>query len=291
MIPGFSASGIGIRPPEADLGLPAIAAAGFRAVDLRIRDLVDSRIPPAEFRRSLDDHRLVPGTCQFPLEWRDDSVNIATLLRNLPAYLEFAAEIGVINLYTRVTESVPEGASADSIVREHRRKLVAISKAIGEFRIGLALETVGVVSFRKGRPPLMASLAEVRTRLADCFDECPNLGLLVDAFHLHAAGESVEDALGPFAARVFGVHVADLPHPIASTIDIVDHERALPGSTGQVPVNRILERLRVAGCPGRTPVIVETIRCPNHLDGAPFDVIAQAVFASLANAFGVSAAT
>jgi len=281
MIPGFSAGGIGIRPPEADLGLPAIAAAGFRAVDLRIRDLVDSRMLPSEFRRRLDDLGLVPGTCQFPLEWRDESVNLSNLLRNLPAYLEFAAEIGVVNLYTRVTESVPEGDSADSVVREHQRKLVAISKAIGEYRIGLGLETVGVVSFRKGRPPLMASLAEVRARLADCFVECPNLGLLVDAFHLHAAGESVEDALGPFAARVFGVHVADLPLPIASTIDIVDHERALPGATGQVPVNRILERLRIAGCPGRTPVIVETIRCPDHLDGAPFDMIAQAVFASL----------
>lgn len=284
MIPGFSAGGLGLKLPEHDLGLPAIMAAGFRAIDLRIRDLVDSQTPARELRSRLDDLGLVPGTCQFPLDWRNESIDVEELLRELPPFLEFAAEIGVVNLYTRVTESVPEGAVAEAIEKDHRRKLVAIAKTLEEFGFGLALETVGVESFRQGRPALMASLAQVRGRLADCFQYCPNLGLLVDAFHLHAAGESVEQALGPFASRVYGVHVADLPRPVRKLSEIVDHERALPGFTGQIPVKQILAALRDAGCSERTPVIVETIRCPDHLIGAPFDKIVRTVFASLADA-------
>lgn len=285
MIPGFSASGLGLKLPEPAFGLHVIAAAGFRAVDLRIRDLVESRMPALELKRRLDDLGLIPGTCQFPLDWRHETVDFAELLWLLPTFLEFAASIGVVNFYTRVTESVPDNSSADSILIDHRRKLVAIAKAIEEFGIGLALETVGVESFRNGRMPLMASLGQVRNRLSECFDECPNLGLLVDAFHLHAAGESVEKALGPFASRVFGVHVADLPGPVKNLSEIVDDERALPGITGQVCVKRILQLLRDAGCPLNTPVIVETIRCPAHLLGANFETIVQAVFAALADSF------
>lgn len=286
MIPGFSASGLGIKLPEHDLGLPAIAAAGFRSVDLRIRDLVESHACAREFRRRLDDLGLVPGTCQFPLDWRHESIDFADMLRKLPPFLEFAVEIGVVNFYTRVTESVPEGSSADAIVRDHRRKLIAIARSLELFGVGLALETVGVESFRDGQPPLMASLAQVRDRLAECFQQCQNLGLLVDAFHLNAAGESVEEALGPFANRVFGVHVADLPRPVPKLCEIIDHERALPGTTSQVPVKRILAELRNAGCPARTPVIVETIRCPDLLAGASFDKVVRAVFATLVDSFG-----
>lgn len=286
MIPGFSAGGLGIKLPEPDFGLPAIAAAGFRAIDLRIRDLFESRTPARELRRRLDDVGLVPGTCQFPLDWRHETANEAELIRALPPYLEFAAEIGVVNFYTRVSESVPEGASADAIVRDHRRKITAIANALEEYGIGLALETVGVESFRNGQPALMASLAQVRDRLAVCFEDCPQLGLLVDAFHLHAAGESVEEALGPFASRVLGVHVADLPGPVRNLSEIIDHDRALPGFTGQVPVNRILAALRNAGCPERTPVIVETIRCPDPFTGASFETIVRNVFATLADAIG-----
>lgn len=284
MIPGFSASGLGIKLPEPDLGFSAIAATGFRAIDLRIRDLVESRITAAELRHRLDEVGLVPGTCQFPLDWRRESLHFAEFQRALPAFLEFAAEIGVVNFYTRVTESVPEGTTADAILQDHRRKLTVIAHSLEDYGIGLALETVGVESFRNGKPALMASLNQVQARLAVCFEDCPNLGLLVDAFHLHAAGESVEEALGPFASRVFGVHVADLPNPVRNLSEIIDHERNLPGSTGQVPVKQILAALRNAGCPERTPVIVETIRCPEKFAGASFEEIVRNVFSTLADA-------
>jgi sugar phosphate isomerase/epimerase len=289
MIPSFSASGVGLVLPELDFGLRSIARAGFRAVDLRIRDLFESGIDPLEIRRRLDDHGLVPGTCQFPLDWRGGNLDFEPVLTALPNYVEFAAVIGVRNFYTRVSECVPENEIAEDIIETHRIRLAAIAKLLEARQIGLALEAVGVASFRKGRPPLMASHGAIRSMLADLFDDCPNLGLLFDAFHLHAAGETVDEAVGPFGGRILGIHIADLPHRGTQRHEIIDHERALPGTTDEIPVARILSELRSTGCPIDTPVIVESIRCPAELAQAPFDVITRAVYDSLIAAIGMPA--
>ncbi len=289
MIPGFSAHGLGLVPPAVDLGFQAVAAAGFRSVDLRLRDLFESGIPARSVRALLQENGLIPGTCPFPLDWRGPAISASGVIEKLQPMLDYAGELGIERFYTRVSESLPEGSSVSEAIDDHRRKLVAIADRLSDYRMGLAIETVGVESFRNGRPPLMPTLKEVRSRLADCFDECPNLGLLVDAFHLHAAGESVTEAVGPCISRVFGVHVADLPPPLKSRSEILDHDRALPGTTGQVPVKSILDDLRRLGCPERTPVIVESLKCPEHLRDQPFGTIAQAVFESMAGCLGLRA--
>jgi sugar phosphate isomerase/epimerase len=286
MIPGFSAHGLGLIPPAADFGFPALAAAGFRCVDLRLRDLVESGIPASTVRTLLDDNGLIPGTCPFPLDWRGHAIAANAVTERLGPMLEYAGNLGIDRFYTRVSESLPEDSSPTEAIDDHRRKLVAIARRLADSGMCLAIETVGVESFRNGRPALMPTLKHVRTVLADCFAECPNLGLLVDAFHLHAADESVSDAVGPWIGRVFGVHLADLPRPLRSRSEILDHERALPGTTGQVPARSILEDLRRLGCPQRTPVIVETLKCPADLSDQPFDTIARAVFESMAGCLG-----
>lgn len=286
MIPGFSAHGLGLVSPAVDLGFQAVAAAGFRSVDLRLRDLFESGIPARSVRTLLLDNGLIPGTCPFPLDWRGPAISASAVIEELRPMLDYAGELGIERFYTRVSESLPEGSTVREAIDDHRRKLFEIAGRLADSRMSLAIETVGVESFRKGRPPLMPTLKEVRSRLADCFDARPNLGLLVDAFHLHAAGESVADAVGPFIGRVLGVHVADLPPPLKSRSEILDHERALPGTTGQVPVKSILDELRMLGCPERTPVIVECLKCPKHLRDHPFGTIAQAVFESMAGCHG-----
>jgi len=286
MIPGFSAHACGIAAPAGDFGFPAIAAAGFRSVDLRLRDLVESGIPASTVRTLLNDIGLLPGNCPFPLDWRGPAIAANAVTQRLEPMLEYASELGIKSFYTRVSESLPEGSSACEAIDDHRRKLVAIACQLADSGMALAIETVGVESFRNGRPALMPTLKHVRTVLADGFAQCPNLGLLVDAFHLHAAEESVTDAVGPWIGRVFGVHLADLPRPLRSRSEILDHERALPGTTGQVPARAILEDLRRLGCPELTPVIVETLKCPAHLVEKPFEAIAQAVFESMPGCLG-----
>jgi len=281
MTPGFSAHGIGIEMPGYVAGFRAISAAGFRRVDLRLRDLAESAIPSRSILAALADNGLTPGTCPFPVDWRDGRIGVGDVIEKLGPLIDYAVDIGIERLYARVCESVPDGRTAEETLDDHRQKLLAIANRLAKAQISLAIETVGVESFRGGRAPLLPTLADVRTRLSDCFAACPNLGLLVDAFHLHAAAESVAAAVGPAIDRVFGIHVADLPGTVRSRSEILDHERALPATTGQVPVRAILAELDRLGCPAGIPVIVETLKCPQNLVNQPFGTIAEAVFASL----------
>jgi len=90
--------------------------------------------------------------------------------------------------------------------------------------------------------------------------------VLVDAFHLYAAGEGVEAALAWGVGRVVWVHVADLP-PSAppDRAAIRDHDRGLPGSNGAVESRALLERLRDAGYDG--PVTAEPMPGCRELSG------------------------
>ena len=71
---------------------------------------------------------------------------------------------------------------------------------------------IGVASFRTGRGlPFITRLADLGQLLDSLRDEAPNVGIVLDGWHLYAAGESVEAGLAWGVERVVWIHVADLP--------------------------------------------------------------------------------
>ncbi|MEI8344984.1 MAG: TIM barrel protein, partial [Candidatus Omnitrophota bacterium] len=122
----------------------------------------------------------------------------------------------------------------------------------------------------------MASLESVRTNLADLFERHDSLGLLVDAFHLHAAQENLHQALGPMLqTRIVGIHLADLP--VAVPLEqIIDNQRALPGTSSTVPVRKTLQELAQMGCDA--PVMIETVQSTQELKIAGFKEAMEIVF-------------
>jgi len=214
------------------------------------------------------DYGLLCGASPFPYDWRGSEKQYVEMLPKLPDLLGFAQEVGVSRFYTRVSESLAEGESWDQALAWHRERLDQLAALFQQYGMALGLEAIGVESFRQGRRPFLTSLHTVWQELQELFSLHANLGILVDAFHLHAVAESVEDAVGPDVARIVGVHVADLPAP-CPTDQIIDHVRALPGTSNSVPVREILQRLAEMGC--NAPVMVETVRPPAVFEGLSFD--------------------
>ncbi len=71
--------------------------------------------------------------------------------------------------------------------------------------------------------------------------------MLVDVFHLHAAGDRLADVLARGSEAVVWVHVADLPAGHSGDLDlIIDDERGLPGDHGAVPIAELLRTLAEA---------------------------------------------
>ena len=250
--------------PDLEMWAQAASEVGFDAIDLPLRDLLEQGSPPEFVRNTLDSYGLSCGASPFPYGWRDSHAEFLSTIEKLGPFLEYAQKIGVERLYTRVEESVPIGQTRDQALVWHRERLDQIAEMVGKYHLRLGLETVGVISFRNGKEPLMANLKTVRHELADVMDRHVSLGLLVDAFHLHASNESLKDAVGPFQDRIIGVHVADLP-AFVERENIIDDQRALPASSNTVPVMEILQGLASMNC--SAPVMIETVKYPQDLQG------------------------
>jgi 4-hydroxyphenylpyruvate dioxygenase len=109
-------------------------------------------------------------------------------------------------------------------------------------------------------------LGDLDRELGAIWGESPNLGILLDAFHLYASGEPIEAGLAWGVERIIWVHVADLP-PGASPdrTAIIDANRGLPGENGAVDLSHFLARIEREGYEG--PVTVEPLANCRSLSG------------------------
>lgn len=274
----LSCRGLGLPFPGLREVADAASAAGFAAVDLPLRELWESGLNAQEVRTVMSDYGLVAGASPLPFFWRTDAQEFRRNLDSFLPVLEFAKNIGITRIYTRVSESLPDGETESAVIGRHQEFLGKIAELLEPAEILMGLETVGVESFRQGRPPLMNTLQKVRTHLSELFNQFQNIGLLIDVFHLHAADESLVQAIGPYKNRIAGVHVADLPATVQRA-DIIDHHRALPNTTGTVPTHKILAEIDHLGID--TSVMVETVQNVFENEPITFQEIARRVHQSL----------
>lgn len=244
---------------------------GFGGVDLMVRDLVDRGESPRLLRRQLADHGLRPGAWPLPVDWRSaDAAQLASDLDRLPRYADAAVELGLTRTGTWVLPAWPIDrwpgwspeatlAAADAF---HREALAPIVRILARAGVQLGLEVIGVEHARAGLglpylwrhadPRLSALAAELNALVETSAGQAPTVGLLLDAFHLHAAGESVQDLTGWPVATIAWAHVADLPPDFAGAArDLRDADRGLPGAgRGAVDLAGVLGYLAHIGYDG-----------------------------------------
>ena len=280
MFASFSARAVGLPDLPVATTIAIAADAGFEAVDLMIRDLVDSGDDLTEVRRRLDDRGLRAGAFPMTMNWRGDEARFQTDLAALPRLAGAAASLGLTRTGTWVMPETPRIPPLDADLAAYRAEVAAlhvdrigaIARVVAEFEIRLGLEVIGVTTFRRGvGVPFVTRLADLAPTLGELLDE-PNVGLLVDAFHLHAAGESFRQALAWGADRIVWAHVADLaPDFGGDRTAIIDAERGLPGENGAIDCRAFLRFLDDAGFTG--PVTAEPLaRCGSLIGQAPAEV-------------------
>ena len=97
--------------------------------------------------------------------------------------------------------------------------------------------------------------AEVRSAWAVVRElKRPNVGLVIDAFHVFSIGGTVADLAGIPADRILLVQLSDLAQDLSGTtrqalIDIARHQRLLPGE-GDFPLTSLREWARAIGYRG-----------------------------------------
>ena len=280
MYSSFNARAVGLPGLSTAATIDAAADAGFDAVDLMVRDLVRSGADLAAVRSRMDRRGLRAGAFPMTMDWRGDESAFRRDLVELATCARAAAALGLTRTGTWVMPETPKppptgvdpAAYRAEVASFHTDRLAAIARVLADHGIRLGLEVIGVATFRRGvGVPFVHRLRDLAPTIPGLVD-VPNVGLLVDAFHLHAADEPPAEALGWGVDRVVWAHVADLPPGPAPERDaIVDAERGLPGANGGVDCRAFLAMLAVAGYDG--PVTAEPLaHCAALLDRQPGEV-------------------
>jgi sugar phosphate isomerase/epimerase len=283
----FYARGAGLSLSAGE-SVELAARHGFSAVDLMVRDLVEQGEEPGELRRRMDGLGVRGGAWALPVQWRGDSAWFERDLKALPELAGVAASLDLGRTSTWVLPAgllpgVEDGPDARKrLIDAHVERLGRIARVLGREGIRLGLEVIGVETFRAGRgPEFLHRLGDPDVRvLIDRLNAAlpagfPRVGLLLDTFHLHAAGETVEEALALFdPGCVVWVHVADLPADFqGGRGEILDQDRGLPGESGQVPCSAVLQALDERGLEG--PVSAEPLSGCRGLQGRSADEVAR----------------
>jgi len=282
MYASFNARAVGLPGLSARETIEIAASAGFDAVDLMVRDLVNSGDDPRDLRSRMDDLGLRGGAFPCPVDWRDDEAAFLDALNAVGPILEAARILGLSTTGTWVRPELPEGKpDRAGIASEHLRRLGKLARRLGDEGIRLGLEVIGVESFRTGRgSPFITRLSEIDRELSGIWAESPFLGILLDFFHLYAANEPIEAGLAWGVDRICWVHVADLPPGAPEDRSrIVDANRGLPGENGAIDVRGFLARLSLEGYHG--PITAEPLANCQSLAGLEPREIASRVKKSL----------
>ncbi len=229
-------------------------AAGFDAMDLVPEEIANE--PAEAVRDRLARANLRAGPATLPVEFRQDEDRFRRDYAGLPAFARLAAAVGVKTMFRSVPAS--SEVPAAELTRVLRRRLSACATVLQAHDIALAIEPIGPLHRRR------AESHEFIWRLADAAElalSCDGaIGLLVDSWHWHHAGESAKQivAVGPLIRHV---HLADAPDIPA--LDVRDWQRLLPGQ-GVIDFVAFGLALEQARYDGFASPEVRGYACANH---------------------------
>jgi sugar phosphate isomerase/epimerase len=264
MYTSWNARAVGLAL-TAEEAIEVAVAAEFSGVDLLVCDLVEAGTSPRKLRRRMDDTGIRGGAWPLPVRWRGDADEFAADLEALPRLAEVASILGLTRTGTWVMPDVDpsalepgtEAPDARQLIAElHLERLGKIARVLGEHGSKLGLEILGPAGDRHwGHDPFVRKYAELEGVLGELRRSHANVGVLIDAFHLFAAGEPDSAGWVWGEEAVVWVHLADAAHDDLARLR--DRERALPGGTGLGDSRTLLMQLQRCGYDG--PVTVEPL--------------------------------
>lgn len=231
---------------------------GFAGVDLRLTDRLEE-IQSLGVDRTLDliqQHGLRVGygsmltrtISAVAEDWR-------AAMEHLPEVATVAEGLG----FTRagvVVLPFDDHCDAAANRARHIERLGQAAPILADHGIALGLEYVSPQTRRQGHRFEFVHNLEQMLLLIQEADQ-PNVGLMLDSFHWHAAGESAEALAQLVPEHVVVVHLNDAPSGLSRTeLDV--RVRELPASTGEIDLAGFLGALRDIGYEG--PVTSE----PTH---------------------------
>ncbi|MCC7175837.1 MAG: sugar phosphate isomerase/epimerase [Bryobacterales bacterium] len=198
------------------------AKLGYGGVDFNLNAAMMEGLEPT--RALLAGLRIKPAVCGLPVAaTRGDAAAFQESMQGLAEAAQFAAAVGC----PRMTLVVSPGSQ---IPKEEQRKMLGdrlrqISEVLAKSGVRLGLEFLGPLPLRaKASYQFIYRMDEMLEFAKECG---PNIGLLLDSWHWHHAGATVQDILSAGKSRIVTVHVSDAAKMPPE--EVRDNQRLMPG--------------------------------------------------------------
>lgn len=214
---------------------------GFPGVDV---DLIPAMKEGAEQTKDfLASKSLKPAVVGCPVNFREDDTKFNDTLKALPDAARFAATIGCLRMTTWVSPSFD--APKEEMWKLLRFRFGAIAKVLADHNVRFGLEYIGPLHIRQSKPNLLAY--NLKDMLTLAHEAGPNVGILLDSWHWHHAGDSLGDIEKAGNGAIVHVQVADAQN--LPPAEIRDNERLFPGE-GVIDLKGFFATLKKIGYDG-----------------------------------------
>jgi sugar phosphate isomerase/epimerase len=181
-----------------------------------------------------------PAVINFPVEFRKDDATFKAGLAKLEPAARFAKAIGCPRMVTYIMSS--SETPKEELRRIYKERFSESARILAGSDVRLGLEFLGPVQFRTRFPhEFIWRMPEMLQFAKECG---PNVGLLLDAWHWHHAGATVNDIIAAGRDRIVHVHFDDAPK--LPPEQIKDNERLMPGE-GVIDLVGFLHALKKIG--------------------------------------------
>ena len=258
MYKALSPGALGLRPANLQEAIEMARKAGYDGLEYNageVADLIDKH-GVEHVRKLFSDANIRTAGFNLPLEWRKEEASWRAGLEKLPREAAAAAAIGNDRCPTWVMPCSNDRAF-DENWKFHIQRFKPIAEILHAHGVRLGLEFIGPKTLRESQKypfiHTMDKMLELGSEIG------PNVGLLLDGWHWHTSGTSVEDLRKLRPEQIVYVHVNDAP-PGVPMDRYIDNQRALPGATGVIDIRGFLSALREIGYDG--PIVPEPFGNP-----------------------------
>ncbi len=217
--------------------LKAASQAGFDQVELWRQDVEAASGDASDVARLLDNHRLALTDYQVLLDF-DGAPDDQRESKRQEALqmLDTAVELGATTLLTPA--STHQGCIADREEEDIRW----LARQAGKRGLRVAFEAMAWSTHINNTAAAWQLVQKVNE---------PNLGLVVDAFHIYVLNRTVDDLAGIPMDKIFLVQLSDLVTLPSHDhlVDVARHQRLLPAE-GNFPLSSLADYLHQQGYSG-----------------------------------------
>lgn len=258
MYKALSPGAMGLRVSNLQEAIDVARKAGFDGVEVPIHEVADlvDRDGADKARALFTDSGIRPAGWGLPVDWRGDESSWKRDLEALPRLAKAAAAIGCDRTSTWIMPCSND-RPYDENRAFHIERFTPVARILADHGCRVGLEFIGPETLRKSQK--YEFVYKMGDMLAMCAEIGPNAGLLLDCWHWHTSGGTVDELLQVKQEKVVYVHVNDAPVGVAMN-EYVDNQRGLPGATGVIDIGGFLRALKQIGYDG--PVVPEPFGTP-----------------------------